>query len=202
MIYVASDTHGDMSVFSSKAFRSLKAEDTLIIAGDFGFLWEDNDRERKALKKIGARKHRTVFSLGENDAPALYEAFPEAEIDGNRVLCLGGNLFMAAEGIYEAEGKKLLLCGNGVDRTEDEEEEYLKRVLSAADNEVYGVITYEPPFSVGEFLCGEYESGKLGFLFDRLKGNFKFEKWYFGRLHKDVRIPGKYRAVFDVPQII
>ena len=39
MIYVTGDTHGDASRFDDPRLKNLKQGDTLIVCGDFGFLW-------------------------------------------------------------------------------------------------------------------------------------------------------------------
>ena len=52
MVYVTADLHGDADRFNSKEIRQLKKGDTLIVLGDFGFLWQDTPKEKKFLKKI------------------------------------------------------------------------------------------------------------------------------------------------------
>ena len=46
MIFITGDMHGLMERFQDSAFRHIKKGDTLIICGDFGFLW-DAPRRRK-----------------------------------------------------------------------------------------------------------------------------------------------------------
>ena len=45
MVYVTGDTHGDIKRFSDPRLRSLKKGDTLIICGDFGFIWDGSNME-------------------------------------------------------------------------------------------------------------------------------------------------------------
>ena len=40
MIYVTADTHGEIDRFKEKDIRRLGRKDTLIVMGDFGFLWD------------------------------------------------------------------------------------------------------------------------------------------------------------------
>lgn len=44
MVYITGDTHGDLSFFRNPKLKKLKKGDTLIICGDFGFIW-NNDEE-------------------------------------------------------------------------------------------------------------------------------------------------------------
>ena len=45
MIYVTGDTHGDLSRFETGGARRLKKNDTVIVCGDFGFLWDGSPKE-------------------------------------------------------------------------------------------------------------------------------------------------------------
>ena len=56
MIFITGDMHGLMERFQDSAFRHIKKGDTLIICGDFGFLWEGTEEEKKALKEAGEEK--------------------------------------------------------------------------------------------------------------------------------------------------
>ena len=55
MIYITGDTHGEMSRFNSKLhmkLSNLKKDDFLIVAGDFGFIWDDPiDKRNEAITK-------------------------------------------------------------------------------------------------------------------------------------------------------
>ena len=45
MVYITGDLHGDFSRFSSPAMRRLRKGDTLIVCGDFGFIWNGDKKE-------------------------------------------------------------------------------------------------------------------------------------------------------------
>ena len=52
MIYVTGDTHGDITRFKDPQMKKLKKGDTLIICGDFGFIWDNSKKEKADLKKL------------------------------------------------------------------------------------------------------------------------------------------------------
>ena len=56
MIYVTGDTHGDLSRFETGGARRLKKNDTVIVCGDFGFLWDGSPKEEKNLEKLRKKK--------------------------------------------------------------------------------------------------------------------------------------------------
>lgn len=64
MVYVTGDTHGDFSRFTSPAARRLRRGDTLIVLGDFGFLWDGSRKEKKVLKKMSRLKYSVLFLDG------------------------------------------------------------------------------------------------------------------------------------------
>lgn len=57
MIYFTGDLHGDYDRFKSKELKKLKKGDTLIVCGDFGFLWDGSKKEQSILKKIEKLKY-------------------------------------------------------------------------------------------------------------------------------------------------
>ena len=56
MIYITGDFHGEYGKFKSAEMRKLKKGDTLIICGDFGFVWDNSKIEQKILKKLAGKE--------------------------------------------------------------------------------------------------------------------------------------------------
>lgn len=50
MIYFTGDLHGDYDRFKSKELKKLKKGDTLIVCGDFGFLWDGSKKNSRFSK--------------------------------------------------------------------------------------------------------------------------------------------------------
>ena len=81
-----------------------------------------------------------------------------------------------------------------------------EELLEGAENlEIAGydrdiIITHEPPLKVKSFLnlndSEKFRVTALNAYFEELSGNCKFKKWYFGSLHRDIRISATHRAVF------
>lgn len=62
MIYVTGDMHGEFSRFKNKNIKKqLEENDTLIICGDFGFIWEDSRHERSIIEKIGELNYNVAL---------------------------------------------------------------------------------------------------------------------------------------------
>ena len=50
MVFVTGDTHGDPNRLSKNILKNLNEGDTLIVCGDFGFIWDRSKAEQKILK--------------------------------------------------------------------------------------------------------------------------------------------------------
>ena len=96
-----------MERFQDSAFRHIKKGDTLIICGDFGFLWEGTAEEKKALKKLEKKKYEILFVDGIHENFDLLESYPEEEYAGGRVHRIGTNLrhLMRGEDVYKRQDR-------------------------------------------------------------------------------------------------
>ena len=112
MIYVTGDIHGDLARFEEKALKKLKKRDTLIVLGDFGFLWNGDKAEQKNLKWLEKRRYRILFIDGCHENFDLLREYPVQEFEGGRARHIGGGVYYILRGsILELEGKKLLCFG-------------------------------------------------------------------------------------------
>ena len=85
MIYVTGDLHGDLSRLETFRLHRLKRDDKLIICGDFGFLWDNSDSEKKALDKLSKKKYTILFVDGTHENFDLLEQYPVEEWNGGKV---------------------------------------------------------------------------------------------------------------------
>lgn len=215
MVYVTGDFHGEIKRFNGSECGKLKKGDTLVVCGDFGFVWEDTAKEKKLLKKIGKKKFNTLFVTGCHDNYGALAAYPEEEWCGGRVRKLSGNLRQLCRGeVYEIEGKKYFAFGGGESAdgllreendlwwpeeqpTAAEETAALER-LAAVQNEVDYIITHDAPLSILEFLnlpLVDVNSRINNFL-EEVGKAVSFRQWFFGKLHQDKVITNRHRAVY------
>ena len=47
MVYLTGDTHGDIDRFRHGRLRWLSRRDTVVVLGDFGFVWDGSKEEQK-----------------------------------------------------------------------------------------------------------------------------------------------------------
>lgn len=87
MIYITGDLHGDISRFSAPAMRRLRKGDTLIVCGDFGFVWDGSAKEQKLLKKIGAKPYTVLFLDGCHENFQLLQEISRHRMERRRRRC-------------------------------------------------------------------------------------------------------------------
>jgi len=218
LIYVTGDLHGDIDRFSTPGAKRLKKGDTLLVCGDFGFIWNGGKAEEKLLKKLGEKKYNICFVDGTHENFKLLNKYEVSEWNGGKVHHLGGNLYHLMRGqIFEIEGKKIFTMGGGespdleiriANNTWFKEESPNQQELiegaeniDANENKVDFIITHEPSAKIKDFIqLKNAERTRLTVLntyFEELGNSCEYSKWYFGSLHLDKHISATQVAVFN-----
>ncbi|MDR2646589.1 MAG: metallophosphoesterase [Oscillospiraceae bacterium] len=218
MVYVTGDMHGDYSRFAGPEMRKLKKGDTLIVCGDFGFLWNDSPSEKTLLKKIGKKRYNVCFVEGTHENFELLLQYPTSEWNGGLARQISGNLYHLARGqIFTIEGKTIFTMGGGVSPDGDfrayddnhmhwelpsyEELAAATELLEKFDGSVDYVVTHEPPARMRSFLqlknkSAVTEASVLNTYFEELSKICTYKCWYFGSLHIDKFASHTYTSVF------
>ena len=216
MIYVTGDTHGQIERFKEKPVSALKKGDTLIVLGDFGFLWDGSKAEQRNLHWLGKRRYNILFIDGCHENFDLLGRYPVEEFLGGMARHIDGNLWYVQRGsVLTIEGKRLLCFGGGEsDDIEDREEgvnwwpaemptpEEIDRCragLYAADGgTVDYVLTHEAPGQVLDFLnLRGLRHNWLHTFLDEVFEKTTHKQWLFGRYHRNQLIGTRVRAVFS-----
>lgn len=217
MIYVTGDTHGETERLSSARLRGVKEGDTLIVCGDFGFLWDGSKREQRVLKQLGRRRYNICFLDGTHENFSLLNSYGVSEWHGGKVHRIYDRLYHLMRGqVYEIDGKTVFTMGGGespdIDiRSESdgwsrEEIPTQEELLEGAQNlEKYNyrvdmVVTHEPPLRIKGFLqLKDYDTLRITALnsyFEELSDSCTFGRWFFGSMHVDKYISGTHISVF------
>lgn len=212
MIYITGDIHGDISRLKGKEMRKLKKGDTLIVCGDFGFVWDGSKKEHRCLHWIGRRPYNVLFVDGAHDNLNLLKMYPQVKWQGGKTRELGGNLrFLERGEIFEIEGKKIFAFGG--DDGEDElaansgeeitvpptmrEIEYARNNLRSAGDKVDYIITHRPSRKIRQFLVMTQNTANiLDAFLDEVREKCEYSRWFFGSIHRDKRIPPNEMALF------
>ena len=197
MVYLTGDTHGDIQRFKQGKLRWLGKKDTVVVLGDFGFVWDGSAAERKRLDRLRKRPYTVLFLDGSHENYDLLAQYPETELFGGRVQSLGGNVYHVCRGsMLELEGKTYLCFGGAESQDKDDrepgvnwwkqempsDEEYdtCRRNLEKVDYK--GRLCADPRctkqiFDFTALALGE--SNRLHLFLDEILLKLTYEKWFF-----------------------
>lgn len=217
MVYITGDIHGDITRFREKEYRSLGKNDTLIICGDFGFLWDNSRKEHRMLRKLAAKKYTVCFIDGTHENFDLLNAYKVTQWNGGNVHRIASNIYHLMRGqIFTIDGLTFFTFGGGesFDRaTRKEHDTWWKEEMPSPEQLYEGaknidragckvdvIVTHEPPARIKGLLRLEetvtVKTCGLNRYFEELSQICKFRRWYFGAMHYDHTIPPNHTAVF------
>lgn len=217
MIYFTGDTHGDFERLSKNALGMMKPHDTLIVCGDFGFIWTDSKQEQKILTKLSKRPYNICLVDGTHENFESLSAYSTVLWNGGLAHKIRDNIFHLMRGeIYEIEGKKIFTMGGGEDPDmelqEDEEITTHKEIPTSQDMmngvnnmeryqyKVDYIVTHEPPAKTRDFLLLSSNEilrvTALGAYLDELSQQTEYSRWFFGSMHIDRFISDSQVALF------
>ena len=217
LIYITGDTHGELERLSPSRLRFMKEGDTLIICGDFGFIWNDDKKEQKIIRSLGKRKYNICFIDGTHENFALLNDYEVSEWNGGKVHKIYDNLYHLMRGqVFEIDSYKVFTMGGGESPDIDirtEENGWQKEEIPTQDELLEGaknlekhnyrvdfVVTHEPPTRIKGFLqLKDYDKLRVTALnayFEELSDSCKFKRWFFGSMHMDKYVSGTHMAVF------
>lgn len=228
MIRVTGDTHGDPVRFieNNMGDNEWTSEDYLIVCGDFGFVFRNNESEKAFLDYLEREKPYTIcFCDGNHENfPAIF-AYPEEEWHGGRVHRIRNNVIHLMRGqVYDIEGKSFFVFGGAYSidrgwRTEgvswwpeeqptEEERAIGMDNLQKRDFAVDYIITHTAPQALVERLIAKqpwfiradfemsYRDHKLMGYLGEVMHKTTFQHWYFGHWHFDTPIDDHSTAVY------
>ncbi len=111
VIYVTGDTHSEFNRFKNKLFHA-SADDTVIICGDFGGLWDNSPTEHYWLKWLCEKPYQILFCDGNHENYDMINACPVENLFGGKVHKISDNIYHLMRGeVFEIEGKKFFVMG-------------------------------------------------------------------------------------------
>lgn len=217
MIYITGDTHGSVKQLSSKNFqegKTLTKDDQVIIAGDFGLLWNNDpnkDKEEKWWREwLISKPWTTLFVNGNHENFMRLYGLSEVVKYGNVVGKYADGIYHLKRGnVYLIDGLKVFSFGGAVsiDRATriaykswwpEEVPSFAEmnnavKQLEFNDNNVDIIVTHDMPLSLFEKLYGfllypDVLKDPVKKFLDYVLENVRFKKWYFGHYHEDMVI--------------
>lgn len=207
-VFITGDIHGEDGIgrFSAKNWpvgRTLRKDDIVLIAGDFGLVFTGGKTENHWLDWLDKRPWTTLFIDGNHENFPLLLSYPEEERFGGTVGVLRPSVLHLKKrgGVYTI-GARRVWCFGGApsfdknERTEGkswwaeeeanaEERDYARKVL-ADGAEVDFALTHDAPLSLQKKIYGALTvPARTSKFLDEVCGLIQTDRWYFGHHHID-----------------
>lgn len=214
MVYVTGDTHADLSRFTAGPARRLRKGDTLLVCGDFGFIWRGGRQEERALKKLSRLRYTVAFVDGRHENFDRLARYPVSEWQGGRAQRIADNIVHLMRGeVYTIEGHTFFTFGGGESPDRDmrvpsegwwpeemptaEEMQAGRDRLAARGNCVDYIITHEPSGRIGGYaLDRQARMNGVNLYLNSIEEAVSYTCWFFGCLHMDRAVSKRHIAVF------
>lgn len=182
-VYVTGDVHGRAEYGSSRfAFRSwplgrtLTRDDAVIVAGDFGFVWNGSNAEKYWLDWFESKPWTTCFVDGNHENHRMLAELPVREWSGGLVHEVRPHVLHLMRGeVYDIAGTTVLTMGGAASNDRqyrregrnwwpeeipsEEEMGHCRASLDRVGWRVDCVVTHEAPAALAEVLCREQDAG-------------------------------------------
>lgn len=220
-LLVTGDLHGDTAALVMIAKKMLEG-DMLFVAGDFGFIFRDNNDERCFLNDVDQFLKRKnaylVYVDGNHENHRALNEYPTEEWGGARVHRIRSRIIHVLRGeILEIKQKKIFCFGGAfsIDRAyrelnvsyweeeipTDEDFRNGNEHLEKCGCQVDFIITHTCPLNMIPYLGARHSAPEeyplqnyLQWVNDSTISHLKC--WYFGHWHMDKELPQKCRAVY------
>lgn len=218
MIFITGDLHGhvDKSKLNTQSFpqqKELTKDDFVIIAGDFGGIWDESRSENWLLRWLEKKRFTTLFVDGNHENFDLLNSYPVTAWKGGNVHEVRPGILHLMRGqVFQIEGMKFFTFGGadsidkhyrkeGVswwpqERPAEEEFDEGMNNLAKHNYSVDYVISHTAPLNIAEQLTAcSTRLDPVTIMLSVFQEKISFKRWYFGHFHKDTTL-GNYTALY------
>lgn len=224
MIYITGDTHGDSSRFSESKMpgeSTWTKDDFLIICGDFGFIFMNNEAEQACLDELAKKAYTILWVDGNHENFDALSAYPTEIWNGGKVHRIRKNILHLMRGqVFDIAEKTFFTMGGAysidrymrvknlsywdAERPDNSEYREAAQNLSEHEKTVDYIITHTAPREIIRrmgYYPDAHDMELTGFL-EWIMVECKFRHWYFGHWHEDRNIGNNFTAIYyDVTEI-
>lgn len=201
--------------------EALTEADTLIVCGDFGFVFRNDQKERYYLDLLEKKPYTIAFCCGNHENFSALFSYPEEMWNGGKVHRIRKNIFHLMRGqIFTLEESRFFVMGGAysIDKAYRKEnvswwaqelpspKEYKEATvnLTRYNRKVDFIVSHTAPREIIRRMGHEpsVHDGELTGFLEWVMYEVDYQKWFFGHWHKDMKIDSKHRALwFDVERI-
>jgi len=219
MIFITGDTHIpiDIHKLNTRNFKeqaSLNKNDYVIICGDFGGVWSNNNEDKYWQKWLRNRNFTTLFVDGNHENFDLLNQYEVSDWNGGKVHFINDSVIHLMRGqVFTINGLKFFTMGGAtsIDKHLRKEgrswwkEELPSKIeydealnnLDKHNWEVDYIITHTAPLKIVNTLVYSEDNNHLYSFFNMIDTDLNYKHWYFGHFHEDKKIDYKHSVVFN-----
>ena len=223
MIFITGDTHGEIDIrkFNSRKFpeqKKLTKSDFMIVAGDFGLIWDGSNECKYWLNWLLEKSFTTLFIDGNHENFELLNSYPVINWKGGKVHQITDSVIHLMRGqIFVIDKLKFFTFGGakssdkefrkeGVSWWKQEmpsQEEYVEGLRNLEINNwiVDYVITHTCPVEVQDILIKRFyknlEVTELNRYLFEIDSKTNYKHWYFGHNHLDENLTDKHTILYN-----
>lgn len=147
MIYITGDTHGKFSRFKNKTFHA-NENDTVIICGDFGGIWDNSPTQDYWLKWLSQKPYTILFCCGNHENFDTLYQYPVVDYAGGKAHQIAHNIYHLMRGeVFRIEEKTFFVMGgaashdisDGILDPTDKNFKHQERVLKKQGKKMYRI---------------------------------------------------------------
>jgi DNA repair exonuclease SbcCD nuclease subunit len=222
-IFITGDLHGEVDIhrLNTAGFveqKELTRDDYLIIAGDFGLVWNMDKTDQYWLKWMDEKNFTTLFIDGNHENFDLLDAYPVTEWNGGKVHQIMPNIYHLMRGqMFTIHGKKFFTFGGAssvdIERRIEGKSWWPREIPSYAEFEEglatlekHGwktdyVVTHNCPTKTLEWMAAKYgfylkPPDAVNAYLDRIKENLEYKHWFFGHFHENLNLPDNLAMLY------
>ncbi|ACV21712.1 Uncharacterised protein [Slackia heliotrinireducens] len=223
-IFITGDTHAtvDMRKLNSKLFplgKTLDADDYVIICGDFGVVWANDNTDKYLLNWYQAKPWTTLFVDGNHENFDLLDAIAPRNWHGGMVHELRPKVLHLMRGqMFDIHGRSFFCMGGATSidkafRTEgkswwpqevpslDQRDTALASLERAGWRADY-VLTHCAPSGVQYRLNPYFSFDVVTDFLQGIEERLDYRHWFFGHYHEDRTVGERWTCVYyDILEI-
>ena len=216
MIYITGDTHRDvdnkkLDIINFPIQQYLSKQDYVIVVGDMGVVWGDDDKEIQDF--YNSKNFTTLFVDGNHENFDKLNSYEVINFNGGKAHKISDNIIHLMRGqIFEINGYKVFTMGgaNSIDfmfrrkgvswwpqelPSDDEYKEAFTN-LEKHNYEVDLVLTHSAPQSLLKEINPKIQGNKLNETLEVIKNRLDYKLWFLGHYHIDKTLSDNVRVLY------
>ncbi|EJE7236652.1 metallophosphoesterase [Clostridium botulinum] len=224
MIFVTGDTHfpndiEKLNELNFPEYSNLTKDDYVIIAGDFGGVWENSEKELCYREWLQNKPWTTLFIDGNHENFDLLNSYKVEQWHEGKAHKINDSIYHLMRGqVFNINNLKFWTMGGATSTDKENRREHITwwqeeipnqiemreglDNLRKHNNEVDYILTHTCSSSILQDITRIYgfqpkPEENLNKYLKIIEEKVDFKRWYFGHFHEDIEIDSKHTLLFE-----